>query len=139
VNTDLIDKLWEKTKIVNGCWLYKDDNKYAWVWYNRSSWMVHRLAVSVYFKVPYKGNWIACHVDELCSNKNCWNPAHLYKGTMKTNTIDIVKSGKHHSASRTHCPRGHEYTEANTYRSPSGDRICRACKPINKRIWYNKT
>ena len=28
---------------------------------------------------------------------------------------------------KTHCPCGHEYTEANTYRNKKGKRICRAC------------
>jgi len=30
----------------------------------------------------------------------------------------------------TRCPRGHEYTEANTYRSAKGKRICRACNAL---------
>lgn len=28
----------------------------------------------------------------------------------------------------THCLRGHEWSEENTYHHPSGDRICRACR-----------
>jgi hypothetical protein len=28
----------------------------------------------------------------------------------------------------THCPAGHRYDEANTYRAPNGTRKCRACK-----------
>jgi group I intron endonuclease len=30
----------------------------------------------------------------------------------------------------THCPRGHEYTSANTYLNKKGKRICRACNAI---------
>lgn len=34
-------------------------------------------------------------------------------------------------AERTHCPRGHEYDEGNTYVHPrSGKRSCRACRRI---------
>jgi|ERR1019366_9056434 hypothetical protein len=29
---------------------------------------------------------------------------------------------------KTHCPQGHEYTEANTYRPPKGGRMCRHCR-----------
>lgn len=34
-----------------------------------------------------------------------------------------------HNSSKTHCPMGHEYSEANTYFIPStGSRTCRTCK-----------
>lgn len=28
---------------------------------------------------------------------------------------------------RTHCPKNHPYNDENTYRHPSGKRVCRAC------------
>lgn len=31
------------------------------------------------------------------------------------------------NASKTHCPAGHPYTEANTYIKPGGGRRCRKC------------
>ena len=31
------------------------------------------------------------------------------------------------AAQRTHCPQGHPYTVANTYRTPKGGRACRRC------------
>lgn len=34
---------------------------------------------------------------------------------------------------RTHCPRGHEYSEANSYFNGSGDKICRACNKERQR------
>ena len=43
----------------------------------------------------------------------------------------ISKANKVHAANRaaliTHCPKGHEYTEANTYRSAHHSRSCRTC------------
>ena len=45
-----------------------------------------------------------------------------------------------HSASITHCPHGHEYTEANTYRGGSGEPICRTCNRERvARIYANET
>jgi hypothetical protein len=32
------------------------------------------------------------------------------------------------NASATHCPRGHEYTPENTYRTTRGGRECRTCR-----------
>lgn len=31
------------------------------------------------------------------------------------------------SSERTHCPKGHEFTPENTYRTPKGHRVCREC------------
>lgn len=42
------------------------------------------------------------------------------------------------SAERTHCPQGHPYSEANTYRTPKGDRQCRICKREAGRRWREK-
>jgi hypothetical protein len=36
-------------------------------------------------------------------------------------------------ARTTHCKHGHEYTATNTYVSPRGQRMCRACKSIQKK------
>lgn len=40
------------------------------------------------------------------------------------------------AAGITHCPRGHEYTEANTYRSKAKKRICRACNALRVSAVY---
>jgi hypothetical protein len=32
------------------------------------------------------------------------------------------------NASKTHCPRGHAYDEANTFRDRKGSRVCRECR-----------
>lgn len=36
---------------------------------------------------------------------------------------------------KTHCKHGHEFTEENTYRDPSGERHCRTCKRAAHRRW----
>lgn len=40
----------------------------------------------------------------------------------------------HRRAAITHCPKGHAYDEANTYRSKSGSRHCRACQAERCRL-----
>ncbi len=34
---------------------------------------------------------------------------------------------------KTHCPKGHEYTEANTYHPPTGQQVCRKCAQEHRR------
>lgn len=59
---------------------------------------------------------------------------NLEYGTNAENQADSVAHGTHHMARKTHCKRGHEFTEANTYtylrRDGSGKmgRSCRVCR-----------
>lgn len=66
--------------------------------------------------------------DHLCRVRLCWNPWHLDPVTRLVN----VRRGIAPSISgtwlrsKTHCPQGHPYDEANTSRR-NGRRHCRAC------------
>lgn len=58
-----------------------------------------------------------------CEVRNCVNYDHLEPLTKDEHAAIS------YWAKKTHCPQGHEYTEDNTYRRPSGARReCRACK-----------
>jgi len=37
---------------------------------------------------------------------------------------------------RTHCSRGHEFTDENTWRSPLGYQQCKTCQQNTKAAWY---
>lgn len=72
-------------------------------------------------------------VDHLCRNIACVNPDHLEVVTQQEN-----KARKNRA---THCPRGHEFSEANSYwrRDKSGTsagtlvRRCRECMTLRAR------
>lgn len=106
----------EKT---SGCWWWigRDDSRGYGLFFDGEKQVRAHLFSYRFFKgeIP-KGH----HVHHTCLNRGCVNPKHL-----------VVVSPKNHkeihAALKTHCPRGHPYDAANTYRSPRGERRCREC------------
>lgn len=63
---------------------------------------------------------------------------NLAYGTRSENILDAVGHGTHFQAAKTHCPQDHEYTEANTYITTRGGRICRTCSSEAKRAYKQR-
>lgn len=73
-------------------------------------------------------------LDHLCRVHPCCNDAHLEPVPHRVNVTRGV-SIMAQNARRTHCPQGHAYTEANSYKRKSRpiERDCRTCRRIRAR------
>ncbi|WND36947.1 HNH endonuclease signature motif containing protein [Streptomyces sp. BB1-1-1] len=71
-------------------------------------------------------------VDHKCRRRDCVNERHLEAVDHRTNTLRSTGPTAA-NARKTHCPAGHAYDAANTYRGSDGGRKCRACKRARAR------
>lgn len=80
------------------------------------------------FVGPRPEGMVGCHWDDDHGNNRLEN---LRWGARSDNGHDSVRNGTHVQARKTHCLRGHEYSEENTYRNPNTNRrSCRACRSL---------
>lgn len=107
------------------CWLWTGGNTgtgYGCFHDGERNRLVHRWAYEYYVgPIP-----MGLQIDHLCRVRNCVNPGHLeavtpWENVMRSTSITAV------NARKTHCPSGHEYNDANTYRRKDGARNCRIC------------
>lgn len=92
---------------------------------------VHRRAWRV-ANGPIPEGMVVMHT---CDNPPCFNLEHLRLGTVADNQADMAVKGRGRNGNtgKTECIHGHEFSEGNTYRPPSGGRYCRACRTERQR------
>jgi hypothetical protein len=102
----------------------------------RSNQFVHRLVLAA-FVGPCPEGMEVRHLDGNPANTRL---ANLRYGTHSENELDKVRHGTHHEARKTHCNRGHEYTQDNTRRRrDTGSRECLTCARWRDAKRYNPT
>ena len=77
------------------------------------------------------------HLDHLCRNPKCVNPAHLEPVTSRENTLRGVGHPAVNAA-KTHCKFGHPLSGDNLYRDKRGRRECLCCKKALAAKWHAK-
>lgn len=129
----LHERFWAKAEVrPDGCWDwtgYRSENGYGRSWDTdlRKVTYAHRVAYRIAIGPIENGK----HIDHLCRNRSCVNPAHLEAVSQRENTLrgaapQIVA----HIAGV--CIRGHVASD-NALRRTSGPRsgdvvYCRACR-----------
>lgn len=102
----LLERFESKFEKVDGCWEwmgYRNRTGYGGIGVplsGRNSYFVQRYAHRVSWELyrgPIPDKICVCH---RCDNPSCVNPDHLFLGSRKDNTQDMVKKGRHIEGAR---------------------------------------
>lgn len=83
-----------KSDSITGCWNWtgsKKQNGYGKIRKMYRQFMVHRLAWELW-NGPIPQKMCICHK---CDNRSCFNPKHLFVGTLEENNHDMYKKGRY--------------------------------------------
>jgi hypothetical protein len=135
---DDYDNFWSKADRLEeygDCLIWMPERKtvtYGQYWKGDRMVLAHRFAYMLIVGEIPKG---LC-IDHLCRTPACVNPEHLEAVTERENILRGV-SAPAKNAKKTHCKRGHEFNEINTYKVPGG-RACRTCMNACTTAWREK-
>lgn len=125
------ERFWSRVDKSGDCWIWtgcKDSNGYGKVKVPGGTDYAHRIS----YKLMRGGIPYGRELDHLCRLPWCVKPEHLEPVSHQEN-VQRGNAGKWFAEvqkSKTHCPKGHPYSETNTI-SKGGSRTWRACRICN--------
>lgn len=124
-----------KIEITGSCWLWKGATLkgHSQIHYNGKTIYAHRMSYEMFKGEIPEG----MQIDHLCRVRHCVNPNHLEVVNNRTNSYRGYSfAGINHR--KTHCAKGHEYSEENTTHRKNGRRVCKQCKKIWDKQRYDR-
>lgn len=109
---------------VDGCWEWQGhipSDGYGRIYLEGRQWLAHRASYTA-FSGPIPDG---LNMDHLCRNRRCVNPEHVEPVTQSENLKRSPLMNR--QGHKTHCPKGHEYSDENTERR-NGRRYCKTCE-----------
>jgi hypothetical protein len=121
----LPERIRKKIRVGEKCWewtAYKDKDGYGIILWNG----IARRATRVIYEILKGPIPKGLEPDHLCRNRGCVNPDCIEPVTHRINTLRGNTQGAL-NARKTQCPKGHPFSESNTYRE-KGRRRCKICR-----------
>lgn len=130
----LMPRMQKKIKVTpSDCWEWTaaTNRGYGIIQVNGKARKAHRVAWET-IRGPIPTGLV---IDHQCRNTLCVNPDHLRVVTSRVNTVENSRSVQALNAAKTHCVKGHPFTDENTYLFTEG-RSCMECRRTTSREWY---
>jgi hypothetical protein len=135
------DRLRQRGSVTaTGCWEWTGART-KWG-YGRISWhghveRVHRVVASLVLGLELTDERVVCH---RCDNPPCYNPAHLFVGTLSDNTQDMLAKGRAKAGAKPseRCKNGHLMEEARIWRGRFKAPRCGVCRNAAQREYYHR-
>lgn len=116
-----------------GCWISRystGSHGYSQIGWQAGGKTITRLGHRVAYEFHNGPIPDGLTVDHICRQRRCINPDHLQ---LLTNEENGRRNG---NWAKTHCVRGHAFTDENTRWNDRGHRWCRACQKMSNNARY---